>query len=309
MIKSPQLTTILQNTGYPFPSHWMDMNGVSYHYIDEGLRDAPVLLMVHGNPTWSFYFRHLITEFSRDFRVIAPDHIGCGLSEKPQQYAYTLEQHITNLEQLCLHLDLHHVTLVVHDWGGAIGMGAAVRHPERIQQFVIFNTSAFFVPVLPLRISICRIPVIGEFLVRGLNGFARAALRYATSQPERFTNDVKSGYLAPYSNWHDRIALHRFVRDIPMEDTHSTRRTLNEIDKESPRFQHHPMLILWGKDDFCFTERDFLPEWRRRFPEADVHVLEHAGHYVVEDAHERIIPLMSKFLERDRPAAKETNPS
>ena len=288
---------------YPFPSHWLDIDGVLCHYIDEGPRNAPVLLMVHGNPTWSFYYRKLIAEFRKEYRIIAPDHIGCGLSAKPQEYPYTLQQHIDNLDRLCEHLNVQRVTLVLHDWGGAIGMGCAARHPERIKQFVLFNTSAFFVPVLPLRIAVCRVPVLGELLVRGLNGFARGALTFATSQPERFTPDVKAGYLAPYADWRSRIALHRFVRDIPMEDTHPTRATLNDLDKELPRFQHHRMLILWGEDDFCFTKQDFLPEWKRRFPDAEVHLLENAGHYVVEDAIERIIPLMTTFLERERRAA------
>ncbi len=282
---------------YPFTSHGIDLNGLQYHYLDEGPRNAPAVIMAHGNPTWSFYYRTLIPDLSKDYRVIVPDHIGCGLSDKPQEYSYTLEQHIQNLEHLIAHLNVKQITLVMHDWGGAIGMGYATRHPENIKRFVVFNTAAFFVPRLPLRIAICRIPWIGEFLVRGLNGFAIAALVFATSQRRRFTKAIRLGYLAPYNNWHNRIAIYRFVQDIPMEADHPTRSTLDRIDAGLSLFRQHPVLILWGAKDFCFTIRDFLPEWQKRFPQAKVHVIQHAGHYVVEDAHERIIPLIKEFLE------------
>ena len=281
---------------YPFDSHWLDLDGIRYHYLDEGPRGASAIVMLHGNPTWSFYYRMLIPELSKQYRVIVPDHIGCGLSEKPPTYSYTLEQHIQNLERLLDFLEVKTITFLLHDWGGAIGMGYAVRHYEYIKQFIILNTAAFFVPVLPLRIAICRIPWLGEFLVQGLNGFARAALIFATSQSQRFTKGVRAAYLAPYNSWQNRIGIHRFVKDIPMEHHHPTRATLERIEKELPRFCKHPMLILWGADDFCFTTKDFLPEWTKRFPQAKVHVLEGVGHYVVEDAHERILPLIREFL-------------
>jgi cis-3-alkyl-4-acyloxetan-2-one decarboxylase len=281
---------------YPFTSRWFELDGLRYHYLDEGPRNAPAVVMLHGNPTWSFYYRTLIPPLSRVARVIASDHLGCGLSDKPQAYAYTLEQHIRNLEALLAHLNLTQITLVLHDWGGAIGMGYATRHPDRVARFVVFNTAAFFVPALPWRIRVCRIPWLGEWLVRGLNGFARAALFFAASQRQRLTPAVRAGYLAPYNSWRTRIALHRFVADIPMEPEHPTRAVLDAIDANLGVFRQHPMLILWGADDFCFTTRTFLPEWRRRFPQADVRVIPRAGHYVVEDAHEQIVPALLDFL-------------
>ncbi|MCP4403215.1 MAG: alpha/beta fold hydrolase [bacterium] len=294
---------------YPFDSNWFDLDGVRYHYLDEGPQEAQALVMLHGNPTWSFYYRSLIPELSKTYRVIVPDHIGCGLSDKPQDYSYTLEQHIRNLERLLCSLGVSTVSFILHDWGGAIGMGYATRFYEHVKQFVILNAAAFFVPVLPARIAVCRIPLIGELLVRGLNGFARGALRFATSQPQRFTPDVKSGYLAPYDNWNNRIAIHQFVKDIPMKETHPSRATLKEIEQELPRFRNHPMLILWGENDFCFTVRDFLPEWQRRFPQAEMHIMKNAGHYVVEDAHERMLPLIKKFLQNEEIPHRRTGSS
>ncbi len=283
---------------YPFASHWLDLNGVRMHYLDEGPADAPPILMLHGNPTWSFYYRTLIPELSQQYRVVVPDHVGCGLSDKPQGYSYVLSQHIENVERLVARLGLRDITLVVHDWGGAIGMGYAVRYPANVARFVVFNTAAFYQPALPLRIKMCRIPLFGEVAIQGFNGFALLALRWATSKPERFTPAVRAGYLAPYDNWQNRIALHRFVLDIPFERGHRSRRTLDEIEAGLPQFRDRPMLILWGDDDFCFTTRDFLSEWQKRFPDAEVHLLKGAGHYVVEDAHERIVPLMKAFLAR-----------
>jgi haloalkane dehalogenase len=255
-------------------------------------------MMLHGNPTWSFYYRKLIPELSKQYRVIVPDHIGCGLSDKPQKYAYTLEHHINNVERLIESLKLENITFVLHDWGGAIGMGCAVRQPELMKAFVILNTAAFFVPVLPWHIKVCRIPWLGAFLVRGLNGFVLGAQLFATSQCSRFTKEVRSGYLAPYNNWRNRVAIHQFVQDIPMSPHHPTRATIDAIEAGLGQFHHHPMLILWGDDDFCFTTCDFLPKWREHFPQADVRVFPHVGHYIVEDAHEQILPIMQEFLKK-----------
>jgi haloalkane dehalogenase len=281
---------------YPFESHWLELEGARYHYLDEGPRDAPVVLMVHGNPTWSFYYRTLIPAISQAYRVVAPDHVGCGLSDKPQDYTYTLAQHVANLEKLVTQLELKDLALVMHDWGGAIGMGYATRHPQNVSRLVVFNTAAFYHPAVPWRIRICRYPILGDVGVRGLNGFARAALLMALAHRERVTPQVRAGYLAPYNNWRNRIAILRFVQDIPMEKGHPTRETLDEIEARLNLFEEHPMLIVWGARDFCFTERDFLSEWQRRFPKAQVRVVPDAGHYVVEDAHERIAPWMLEFL-------------
>lgn len=281
---------------YPFESHWLDLEGVRYHYLDEGPADAPPVLMLHGNPTWSFYYRTLIPALSQRYRVIVPDHVGCGLSDKPQHYPYVLSQHIENLERLIARLELTGMTLVMHDWGGVIGMGYATRYPGNVDRFVVFNTAAFYLPTLPLRIKICRIPLVGELAIQGLNGFARLALRWATSQPEQLSPQIRAGYLAPYHNWRNRVALLRFVQDIPLEKCHRSRGTLAEIEAGLALLTHHPMLIIWGDDDFCFTTRDFLPEWQKRFPHAIVHVVENAGHYVVEDAHQRILPWLQDFI-------------
>src|SRR5210317_837044 len=154
---------------YPFENHFLELNGLQYHYLDEG-QGEPVV-MVHGNPSWSFYYRDLAKALRDRYRVIVPDHIGCGLSEKPGDggYSYTLKQRVDDLESLLEHLDIdERITLVLHDWGGMIGMAYASRYPERIARLVILNTAAFHLPAgkhLPLALKICRDTKLGEFLV------------------------------------------------------------------------------------------------------------------------------------------------
>jgi pimeloyl-ACP methyl ester carboxylesterase len=279
---------------YPFESHWLELDGIRYHYLDEGPHDGPTVVMLHGNPTWSFYYRNLINALKPDFRVVVPDHIGCGLSDKPQNYAYNLARHVENVESLLGHLNIQTFSLVVHDWGGVIGMGYAVQHPAQINNFVIFNTAAFVLKKLPFQILMCRPHLFGSFLVRGLNAFSGLATSLAVTR--RMPPDVRRGYLAPYNNWHNRIAIHRFVQDIPWEDDHPSRPFLAEIDRGIAQFKEHPMLVIWGAKDFVFTEKEFFQEWRRRFPSAETHLLPDAGHYVLEDAHEQVIPEVKSFL-------------
>ncbi len=281
-------------TASPFEPHYLDVEGGRMHYVDEG--EGPVLIMLHGNPTWSFYYRNLVEAFRETHRVIVPDHIGCGLSDKPQDFGYRLEQHIGNVEKLVDALGIEEATIVVHDWGGAIGMGLAVRRPELPKRFVVFNTAAFLAERIPFSIDICRIPGFGALMIRGLNAFARAALVRCVVHKDRLTEEVKAGYLGPYDSWKSRVANLKFVHDIPMNPTHPTYPVLAEIGDSLARFAEHPMMIAWGAQDFCFNDQ-FFEEWKRRFPKAEAHYFEDAGHYVLEDAHERIVPLMQRFME------------
>lgn len=280
---------------FPYDSHVLDANGGRLHYIDEGDRDAPVILCVHGNPTWSFYWRRIITHYREQYRVVAVDHIGCGRSDKPQGWSYTLEAHVGNLVQLIDSLDLNNITLVVHDWGGAIGMGAATHRPDRIDRIVFTNTAAYRSEFIPFSIATIRIPLYGQLAVRGLNGFARVATFRAVHKP--LSEAAKNGLLAPYNSWANRIATLRFVQDIPMDPSHRSWPELTRIDESIAQFADTPMLICWGDDDFCFTPA-FREEFQRRFPHAEAHHWEDVGHYVMEDAPERVLEAMDAFLDR-----------
>ena len=282
---------------YPFSSHSLQLDRLRYHYLDEGSGHEP-LLMLHGNPTWSFYYRNLILGLKDSYRCVVPDHMGMGKSDKPQDYPYTLSRHIDNLEKLADHLELDDITLVVHDWGGAIGMGFAVRHPERIRRLVIFNTAAFLSSEIPLGLSLCRIPGFGAIAIRGFNVFARGAIRWACVKQERMTEEVRAGYLAPYDNFANRVANLRFVQDIPMSPDSPSYSVIQHIEENLKLFREHPVQIIWGAHDFVFNDH-FLKRWQEIFPQAEVHRMEDAGHYVVEDAHERILPLLYEFLQKN----------
>jgi cis-3-alkyl-4-acyloxetan-2-one decarboxylase len=285
---------------YPFPSRFFDLDGLRYHYIDEGPAaagdDRETLLCVHGNPTWSFAWRNVVKELSRDYRVIAIDHMGCGFSDKPQDYEYRLAQHVDNLSRFIVGLNLNSITLVAHDWGGAIGMGAAGRLPERFSRFVLCNTAAFRSRRIPWRIAVCRWPIVGPWGVRGLNLFSLAALRMAVCHHEKMTAPVRAGYLAPYRSWHDRIAVLRFVQDIPLSPSHPSYPTLTSIEEQLSRFRNHPTLLAWGMRDWCFTPA-FLDEFVARFPSAETLKLDDAGHYVFEDASGPLVARIRSFVQ------------
>ena len=281
---------------YPFTSLYFDLKPYKLHYIDEG--EGEVLLFLHGNPTWSFYYRNLIQSFQARYRCIAPDHIGCGFSDKPQDYNYTLRNHIDNLEKLVDFLGLKNITLVVHDWGGAIGMGLAVRKPGLIKRLVLFNTASFLSSDIPLRIGLCRMPLLGTILIRYLNLFVRGVLRFGLKRRKRLTKNVRAGYLAPYDTFENRIANLKFVEDIPMDTTVPSYSVIQYIEDNLKKFDGLPTLIIWGSEDFCFNVK-FLNKWREIFPRAEVREVCNAGHLVVEDASDEIIPWIEGFLRKN----------
>jgi len=278
---------------YPFESRFVEIDSQRLHYVDEGA--GVPLLFVHGNPTWSFYWRNLILGLRDRYRCVAIDHMGCGLSDKPQDYEYTLARRIDDLVAVVEHLDLRGATLIAHDWGGSVGLGALQKARERFSRIVLFNTGAFPPPFVPWRIAACRLPALGTVAVRGLNAFARAALRMAVEKSERMTADVRAGLLAPYDSWHNRIAIDAYVKDIPFSPRHRTWQTLERIEAGLPALASMPIQLIWGMRDWCFRP-ECLERFIRYWPQADVHRLEDCGHYVVEDAHERIVPLMRDFL-------------
>ncbi len=291
---------------YPFASREIRLDGHRYHYVDEG--QGEVLLLVHGNPTWSFYWRELIRGLSGDYRVIAVDHIGCGLSDKPAGYSYRLARHAENLARFVDELDLDDVTLMAHDWGGAIGLSAALRAEQRYRRFVMFNTAAFRSRLMPWRIRVCRTPVLGKLAVQGGNAFARAALSMAVCHHERITPAVRAGLLAPYDSWGHRRAIQQFVEDIPLSPRHPSYADLEKLERGLARLASRPWMFVWGMRDWCFTPA-FLERFLEFVPAAEVHPLADAGHYVVEDAHERIVPLVEDFCRRHPLAAAAPNTS
>jgi pimeloyl-ACP methyl ester carboxylesterase len=285
---------------YPWEGHRLDVGrGVHMHYLDVGAGEP--LVMLHGNPTWSFYWRHLVAGLSGSHRTIVPDHVGCGLSDKPGDdvYEYVLERRVHDLDLLLRTLGItKDITLVVHDWGGMIGLAFATLFPGRVKRLVVLNTAGFGLPKgrrLPWQIAAVRRLPFFALPVRGLNAFSRGANRLCSTVPGRMNSLVREAYLAPYDSWAHRIAVQRFVEDIPLAPGDRSYDLVNRVSNELDQLRDVPLLLCWGRRDFVFDDA-FLDEWRRRLPHAEVHVFEDAGHYVAEDAHERIIPLVSQFL-------------
>lgn len=278
---------------YPFEPKKIMADSHTISCLDEGQGEA--LVMVHGNPAWSYLYRNLVSGLRDSYRCIVPDHLGCGLSDKPQDYPYRLENHIDNLELVLDHLQVEKCVLIVHDWGGAIGMGWASRYPERIKGIVVLNTAAFPSPGIPFRIAVCRWPVLGPLLVRGLNGFVLASVLMAVAT--RMDKRVASGFTAPYNNWHNRVAVNGFVRDIPMNEQHPSWHTLEKVEAGLDKLINKPMMIFWGGRDFCFNQQ-FYEEWRRRFPEASAHYFQKGGHYVLEDCFSEARQIIYPFIDR-----------
>lgn len=290
---------------YPFESHWhAHDDGVRQHYLDEGR--GPPVLMLHGNPSWSYTWRHLVTALSGSHRCIVPDHVGMGLSDKPDdaRYPYTLARRVDDLDALVDTLIRERGlpdrgwTLAVHDWGGMIGFAWACRHPQRVARLVVTNTAAFPNPRgtrIPLALRLGRDAALGAWLILRHNAFARGAARFGVVRA--MPPAVRAAYLAPYDTPAHRLATLRFVQDIPLGPGDRSWPIVEATGRALAQFADRPALLGWGLRDFVF-DRAFLDAFRQRLPRAEVHAYADAGHYVLEDAQARLVPAIADFLAR-----------
>lgn len=280
---------------YQFDSQFFSLaDGKKLHYIDEGDKKAPTILCLHGNPSWSFFYRSIAKNLNANYRVIALDHLGCGLSDSLDSPSYSLREHIANLKAFISGLNLVDVNLVMHDWGGAIGMGWAIGDQKTVNSLTFMNTAAFHSRDIPKRIGILRTPIIGQLAIRRLNLFSRAALYMASTT--KLAPKVQQGYLAPYTNPRRRNAVAAFVNDIPVAPSHPSYSTIKHIEKNLPLLKT-PVLCLWGKQDFCF-HLGFFRHFKKVYPHAESIVLENAGHYLIEDAPHDVSSYLNRFLEQ-----------
>jgi len=292
--------------GYPFtPQRFQVRPGIGMSYLDEGPRDGEVVLALHGNPSWSYYWRHLVAGLRDRYRVIVPDHVGMGLSDKPDDagcalpgYDYTLQSRVDDLAALLRHLGIEcPLTLAVHDWGGMIGFGWALRHAGQVKRLIITNTAAFPMPAqkrMPWQIALGRDYGVGEWLIRGFNAFSAGAARFGVAR--KMPTDVRRAYVAPYDTWANRIATVRFMQDIPLSSKDRAWALLEAAGQALPSFADRPALIGWGLQDFVF-DHHFLARFQRDLPHAQVLAFADAGHYVLEDKHAVLVPAIREFLE------------
>lgn len=278
---------------YPFESHYIDINGHLYHYIDEG--EGIPILMVHGNPSWSFYYRRLIKAFSKKYRVIAPDHMGCGLSDKPQNYEYHLENHIDNLETLILRLNLRRITLIVHDWGAPIGIGCAIRNQHLFTRFIILNSAGYIPDTIPWYIHLFRVPFLGDFLVRNLNLYTG---NYNLFTPQHNISPmIAQGMFLPYNSYENRIGIYKFLQDVPIAPSDFSFEMLLQIEYGLWMFRDRPVAIIWGMNDQCYNPEKYLSRWRKTYPQAKLLEIEYAGYFLLEDAPVTVARFISNFFD------------
>jgi len=285
---------------YPFTTRRLELaSGIGMHYVDAGDPAAAPVVMVHGNPTWSFYYRELIGALQGEFRCLAPDHVGMGLSDRPSEdcYRYTLASRVADFGEWMDAVEPERaVDLVVHDWGGAIGLSWAVHHPDRVRRVVILNTWAFTIPEdmrLPRALRLAR-TALGAFLIQRFNAFSGLAVRMASTR--RLSPGAVRGLTAPYRGAPGRrLATLRFVQDIPLGTGDPAREVLAETERRLAVLGGKPVLIGWGGRDFVFDRR-VLARWRELLPEARVELVDDAGYYVLEDAADRLVPAIRGFL-------------
>ncbi len=285
--------------GWPYPRRTVDVGGHAMAFVDEG--HGPPVLLVHGNPTWSFYYRSLLAALPPlGLRAIAPDHIGMGRSDKPSADAYphTLSRRVEDLGAFIDGLDLTGpISLVVHDWGGAIALAWAVDNPDRVKHLVLLNTGAFPLPpakALPWTLRAARLPVLGDVAVRRLNAFSLGALVLGSGR-RWLPAEARAGLLAPYDSPANRVAVSQFVRDIPLAPSDPAYAVLARTEQRLHLLQDIPTLICWGMRDPVFDDV-VLDHLVSLLPKADVNRFADAGHYVLEDAADRIVPLVSRLL-------------
>jgi haloalkane dehalogenase len=262
--------------------------------------------MLHGNPSWSYYWRHLVLGLRDRYRCIVPDHVGMGLSDKPDdgpaaapKYDYTLQSRIDDLDALLKHLGIAGpVTLAVHDWGGMIGFGWALRDPARVKRLVITNTASFPLPAaktFPKRLAMGRDSRLGGWLIRRFNLFARGAAWFGTERA--LPKDVREAYAGVYDGWANAISTLRFMQDIPLDEGDRAWPLLVAAGERLSGYADRPAFIGWGLRDFVF-DRHCLDAFRAALPRAEVQAFDDAGHYVLEDKHEVLVPAIRAFLDR-----------
>lgn len=278
---------------YPFTSHFLQLDMGRMHYIDEGSGEP--IVMVHGNPTWSFLYRHLVKGLSKDYRCVATDHIGFGLSDKPWNWSYYPEAHAKNLIQLIEKLDLKDITLVVQDWGGPIGLSYAVNSPDNVKRIIIMNTWMWSVKGDPYyeRFSKIMGGPVGRFLIKRFNFFVRVVMKKAMGDPSRLPVTVHQHYFKALERPEERKGCWTFPKRIIGSSA-----WLDSLWSQREKIRDKPALILWGMKDIAFRERE-LNRWAGLFSNCKVIRYADIGHFAQEEKGNDLCPVVEEFLKRE----------
>ncbi len=277
---------------FPYQHRFVSLqDGAEIHYVDEGT--GPTLLLLHGNPTWSFLYRKLIRGLRDRFRCVAPDYPGFGLSVAPDGYTFTPREHSLAVEEFVNRLGLKKLTIMMQDWGGPIGFGLAVRQPELVDRFIVGNTWAWPLTDHPRISGFSRLVggPVGRFAALWFNGVVRLFMyKGIKTGLSRAEYDM---YMAPFRKRSDRAPTHIF----PYQLVHSAD-YLSEIERNFETIAGRPALIVWGLADFAFQQLE-LERFQQLFQEHEVVLLEGAGHFIQEDAPEEICNAIHRWFQSD----------
>lgn len=275
---------------YPFESHFLNLPAGKMHYVDEG--EGEVILFVHGTPTWSILYREFIREFSKTHRCIAIDHLGFGLSEKPENFSGTPYDHAENLRLLVNELKLDKVTLVVHDFGGPIGLGWALREPQKVKQVIMFNTWLWSTQSIPEAQKADKMinSWLGRFLYLHLNISPKVLLKKGFADKSSLTKNLHQQYKKPFHNSKSRLGLYRIAQSLV-----GASGWYQQLWQKLDRLENKHWLILWGMEDE-FLKPGFLEKWQERLPDAQITKF-NCGHFVQEEKAQEAIKEMKRFLQ------------
>lgn len=267
----------LDRNEYPFASQYFETPHGKMHHVSVGQGDP--IVFVHGNPSWSFEARNAIKILSQQFRCIAVDHLGFGLSDKPWGFSYLPQDHAKNFEALLESLNLQRITLVVGDWGGPIGLSYAIRHPEKIKSIVITNTWLWSVANdwYYQGFSGFMGGAIGRWLIRNYNFFARAVVWMAYGDKSKLTPEIHKHYLEPLANPQERKGNWVFPKQIIASSA-----WLNSLWQQRAALNGKVALIAWGMQDIAFREKE-LNTWHKAFPQATVLRFPKSGHFIPDE--------------------------
>jgi haloalkane dehalogenase len=292
---------------WPYEPRWLFAEGVRIHYVDEGPRDGLPVVMLHGNPTWSYLYRHLIAALAGSgFRAVAFDSVGFGRSDKPQRASeYSLLSHVRHFQALMRLLSLRQATLVLHDWGGPVGLAWAVDHASKVSGLVLTNTftgSVLERTRLPLALRVARARGTGDLLIKGANAAVRyGLLKHGLTHLDRLGTNERTAYLAPHPSWESRTGVLAATRLIEEDGHGPTAEIATRIEAGLPGLHGTPTALCWGLRDPL--ARPTLELMQRLLPEAEVSEMDDAGHTVPEDAPEALEQSVRRVLERTVAAA------
>ncbi len=294
MNTSHQRSFSVSQSEYPFESHWFERNGTFLHYVDEG-QDLPVM-MLHGNPTWSFLYRKVIKQLNGSVRSIAPDLPGFGYSDHPPDYDYEPHQHADWIDSLTDHLSLDRFILVMQDWGGPIGMSIAVNRPDRVAGLVICNTWCWPQNNLETRIfsSLAGGP-IGKYLILKRNFFARRLMPLGMTNPDSKTSEVLKAYTDPFPTPESRMGTYVFPKALK-----TSSHWLSSIESKLHLLADKPLEMVMGERDPALGKVEVVERWHRYFPGAPAERVPDAGHFLQEDRPDRLVVGIKRVVERIR---------